>query len=112
MLGECEVPRIDGDGGVSMIVVDVAAAGASAMGPTRRATFGGGLKLTRKIKFHFFNQRFAIPIGIANMMQSISITLVEFCVEFPHFVWAMNSVLQPCPRSPLFGFPPSILVVV
>lgn len=47
MLGECEpAPRIDGDGGVSMIVVDVApAAGASAIGPTRRATFGGGLEL-------------------------------------------------------------------
>lgn len=57
MLGECEAPRIDGDGGVSMIVVVVfaaaaaaAAAGASAMGPTRRATFGGGLKLRRNSK--------------------------------------------------------------
>lgn len=52
LLGECEpAPRpdacIDGDGGVSMIVV-VVDDGASAMGPTRRATFGGGLKLIPK----------------------------------------------------------------
>lgn len=33
-------PTFDGDAGVSIIVV-----GVSAIGPTRRATFGGGLKL-------------------------------------------------------------------
>lgn len=41
MLGDCEWPNVvvDGDGGVSMIVV-----GVSGTGPTRRATFGGGLQ--------------------------------------------------------------------
>ena len=40
LLGECGWPNVvvDGDGGVSMIVV-----GVSGTGPTRRATFGGGL---------------------------------------------------------------------
>lgn len=68
MLGECEAARIDGDGGVSMIVVVVvaAAAGESAMGPTRRATFGGGLKLVCKIKFQFF---------IKNMMRAFVIII-------------------------------------
>lgn len=50
MLGE-PVARadawIEGDGGVSMIVV-VVDAGASAIGPTRRATFGGGLKINKQ----------------------------------------------------------------
>lgn len=92
---------IDGDGGVSMIVV-VVDAGASAIGPTlRRATFGGGLKIDKidndKIRKLIFE------------CSCWHLTLVEFCVEFLHFVWVMHFYRHSSPQL-LFGYRLSILV--
>lgn len=53
----------------------------------------------------------SLPLSIQqpSMMQSNWFTLVEFFVEFQHFVWAMNFVLHTFPQLPPIDFLPWIL---
>lgn len=88
LLGECADACIEGDGGVSMIVVEVDVAGASAIGPTRRATFGGGLEISKKktnIDLYVIDMVECLVIYLGGIFRRISTFCMGDAFRSSHF---------------------------